>query len=95
MSSLKFIHPFNIAYSIDYNLEAAESNNLMLDLLDVHEDAAVDRENSEKRANGRHHSLFGLYPLLDRGEAKETRNPVPPPSEHKGLKLHVKVSELR
>lgn len=76
-------------------MEAAESNNLMLDLLDVHEDAAVDRENSEKRANGRHHSLFGLYPLLDRGEAKETRNPVPPPSEHKGLKLHVKVSELR
>ena len=84
-----------LPHSIDYNLEAAESNNMMLDLLDVHEEAAVDRENSEKRANGRHHSLFGLYPLLDRGEAKETRNPVPPPSEHRGLKLHVKVSELR
>ena len=83
------------ANSIDYNLEAAESNHLMLNLLDVGEDSAVDQDNSEKRATGRHHSLFGLYPLLDRGEAKETRNPVPPPSEHKGLRLHVKVSELR
>ena len=76
-------------------MEAAESNNLMLDLLDAHEDVDVDRENSEKRASGRHHSLFGLYPLLERGEAKETRNTVPPPSEHRGLRLHVKVSELR
>ena len=76
-------------------MEAAESNNLMLDLLDIHEEVDIDRENSEKRANGRHHSLFGLYPLLERGEAKETRNTVPPPSEHRGLRLHVKVSELR
>lgn len=81
--------------SIDYNLEAAESNKLMLDLLEHREEPEVDHENTEKRSSGRHHSLFGLYPLLDRGEAKETRSPVAPPSEHKGLRLLVKVSELR
>ena len=84
-----------ILYSIDYNLEAAESNNLLVDLLESHDDAEVDQANSAKRSNGRHHSLFGLYPLLDRGEAKETRSPVSPPAEHKGLRLLVKVSELR
>ena len=83
------------ACSIDYNLEAAESDHLMLNLLELREDSAVDQENAEQRANSRHPSLFGLYPLLDRGEAKETRNPAPPPSEHKGLRLHVKVSELK
>lgn len=82
-------------YSIDYNLEAAESDKLMLNLLELREDSAVDQENAEQRSSGRHPSLFGLYPLLDRGEAKETRSPAPPPSEHKGLRLHVKVSELK
>ena len=81
--------------SIDYNLEAAESDSLMLNLLELREDSAVDHENAEQRSSGRHPSLFGLYPLLDRGEAKETRSPAPPPSEHKGLRLHVKVSELK
>ena len=84
-----------IPYSIDYNLEAAESNNLLLDLLESHDDVEVDKENTSKRGSGRHHSLFGLYPLLDRGEAKETRSPVSPPAEHKGLRLLVKVSELK
>lgn len=76
-------------------MDAAESDNLMLNLLELREDSAVDQENKEGRASGRHPSLFGLYPLVDRGEAKETRTPAPPPSEHKGLRLHVKVSELR
>ena len=72
-----------------------ESDKLMKNLLEFREDSVVDKENAERRLNSRHPSLFGLYPLLDRGEAKETRSPAPPPSEHKGLRLHVKVSELR
>lgn len=84
-----------ICCSIDYNLEQAESDRLMPNLLKLRDDSAVDNENKEQRSNNRHPSLFGLYPLLDRGEAKETRSPAPPPSEHKGLRLHVKVSELR
>lgn len=81
--------------SIDYNLEQAESDRLMPNLLELRDDSSVDQENKEQRSINRHPSLFGLYPLLDRGEAKETRSPAPPPSEHKGLRLHVKVSELR
>ena len=81
--------------SIDYNLEAAESNNLLLELLESRDEVLVDQENMKTRANCRHHSLFGLYPLLDRGEAKETRSPISPPTEHRGLRLLVKVSELR
>lgn len=76
-------------------MEAAEHDNLLLNLLELREDSAVDQENADQRASGRHPSLFGLYPLLDRGEAKETRSPAPPPSEHRGLRLHVKASELR
>ena len=84
-----------LPFSVDYNLDMAESDNLMLNLLELREDSAVDEENTEQRSTGRHPALFGLYPLLDRGEAKETRTPAPPPCEHKGLRLHVKVSELR
>ena len=81
--------------SVDYNLEAAESDKLLLDLLEVRDDAEVDQENSGQRSTNRHPSLFGLYPLPHRGDARENRTPAPPPSEHQGLQLLVKVSELR
>ena len=55
----------------------------------------VDRENVRSRSENRHPSLFGLYPLPNREHAKENRIPAPPPAEAQGLKLHVKVSELR
>ena len=80
---------------MDYNLEAAESDNLLLHLLEVKDDIEVDRENLEQRNSNRHSSLFGLYPLLDRRDAPENRTPALPPSEHNGLRLLVKVSELR
>ena len=80
---------------MDYNLEAAESDKLLLDLLEMRDDSEVDRENQARRTSHRHASLFGLYPLPDREEAKENRTPSLPPSEHQGLRLLVKVSELR
>ena len=55
----------------------------------------VDHDNLRSRSENRHPSLFGLYPLPNREDAKENRLPVPPPAEAQGLKLHVKVSELR
>lgn len=83
--------------SVDYNLDQAESDTLLLELLDIHDDMhiEVDKENQKNRSENRHPSLFGLYPLPNREEAKENRLPAPPPSESQGLKLHVKVSELR
>ena len=80
---------------VDYNLEAAESDELLLDYLESHEDSDVDAENTATRANKRYPSLFGLYPLPDRRDSKENRTPAPPPSEAQGLRLHVKVSELK
>ena len=81
--------------SVDYNLDQAESDPLLLELLDEHDDMEVDRDNLRSRSENRHPSLFGLYPLPSREEAKENRLPAPPPAEAQGLKLHVKVSELR
>lgn len=80
---------------MDYNLEAAESDKLLLSLLEVREDADVDKENLDVRKSNRHSSLFGLYPLPDRRDAPENRTPALPPSEHQGLRLLIKVSELR
>ena len=80
---------------MDYNLEAAESDKLLLDLLEQRDDSDMDRENMEQRTAQRHASLFGLYPLPDKEEAKENRTPAPPPAESQGLRLLVKVSELR
>ena len=80
---------------VDYNLDAAESDDLLLDYLEFREDSDVDAENQAKRSDKRHPSLFGLYPLPDRRDAKENRTPAPPPSEAQGLRLHVKVSELK
>lgn len=76
-------------------MEAAESDDLLLDYLEFREDSDVDAENQSKRADKRHPSLFGLYPLPDRRDAKENRTPASPPSEAQGLRLHVKVSELK
>jgi hypothetical protein len=80
---------------VDYNLDAAESDDLLLDYLDFREDSDVDVENQSLRASKRHPSLFGLYPLPDRRDSKENRTPALPPSEAQGLRLHVKVSELK
>ena len=80
---------------VDYNLDAAESDDLLLELLDVRDDGDVDAENKAMRAEKRHPALFGLYPLPDRRDARENRTPALPPSEAQGLRLHVKVSELR
>lgn len=80
---------------VDYNLDAAESDTLLLDYLEPREDGVVDAENETMRAEKRHPSLFGLFPLPDRRDAKENRTPAPPPSEAQGLRLHVKVSELK
>lgn len=87
----------HLLYSVDYNLDQAESDTLLLELLDIHDDMhiEVDKENQKSRSENRHPSLFGLYPLPNREEAKENRLPAPPPAESQGLKLHVKVSELR
>ena len=81
--------------SVDYNLDQAESDELLLELLEEHDDMEVDQENLRSRSENRHPSLFGLYPLPNREDAKENRLPAPPPAEAQGLKLHVKVSELR
>ena len=80
---------------VDYNLDAAESDDLLLEYLEIREDSDVDAENKLLRADKRHPSLFGLYPLPDRRDSKENRTPAPPPSEAQGLRLHVKVSELK
>lgn len=93
-STLSHTHsPLN--RSVDYNLEAAESDKLLLDLLGQHDDIEIDRENQRLRSSNRHPSLYGLYPLPDKEEAKENRTPAQPPAEHQGLRLLVKVSELR
>ena len=47
------------------------------------------------RARDRYTKLFGLYPLPGRDTALETRFPAPLPLEHHGLKILVKVVELR
>lgn len=80
---------------VDYNLDAAESDALLLEYLDVRDVSDVDAENMAMRSDNRHPSLFGLYPLPDRRDAKENRTPASPPSEAQGLRLHVKVSELK
>lgn len=80
---------------MDYNLEFAESDKLLPELLEQRDDADVDQENAERRTANRHAALFGLYPLPDREVAKEHRPPALPPSEHQGLRLLVKISELR
>lgn len=91
----KRLYRQSIASNVDYNLEAAESDALLLDMLESREDSEVDEENQQLRTSNRHPSLFGLYPLPEREDAKENRTPTLPPSEHQGLRLLVKVSELR
>ena len=81
--------------SVDYNLDQADSDTLLLELLEIHDDIEVDKENLKSRSTNRHPSLFGLYPLPSREEAKENRVPAPQPAEYQGLRLLVKVSELR
>ncbi len=76
-------------------MDAAESDKLLLELLEIHDDADVDVDNKAMRSEKRHPALFGLYPLPDLRDARENRTPAPPPSEAQALRLHVKVSELK
>ena len=84
-----------LSVRVDYNLEAAESDDLLVELLETCDDSEVDVVNKACRSKNRHPSLYGLYPLPDRRDARENRTPAPPPSEAQGLRLHIKVSELR
>ena len=68
---------------------------MLLKLLDQVDEVVLDEENYKERAGNRHPALFGLYPLPGREESLENRTPVLPPSEHEGIKLLVKISELR
>lgn len=72
-----------------------ESDPLLMEYLEPREDSAVDAENQRMRADKRHPSLFGLYPLPAKGDAIENRSHALPPSEPQSLRLHIKVSELR
>ena len=85
----------SLSLSVEYNLESAESDTLLLNLLDQVEEAALDEQNHMERSSNRYPALFGLYPLPGREDALENRTPALPPSEHEGIKLLVKISELR
>ncbi|KAL5487361.1 hypothetical protein EMCRGX_G019952 [Ephydatia muelleri] len=85
----------SVSSNVDYNLVEAESDKLLSDLLQVKDEAELDRENQAGRAMDRYPSLFGLYPLPDRRDLKENRAAAAPPSEHQGVRLLVKVSELK
>ena len=73
----------------------ADPDKLLVDLLQSKDEAELDRENQAGRSMDRHPSLFGLYPLPDRRDLKENRAAAAPPSEHQGVRLLVKVSELK
>ena len=93
-----FICPFILPicpFSVEDILESAESDKLLLSLLEPVKERVMDEENYKERAANRHPTLFGLYPLPGREEALENRTPGIPPSEHEGIKLLVKISELR
>lgn len=78
-------------------MDQAESDMLLLELLETHDDMCieVDKERLKNLSENRHPSLFGLYPLPNREDAKENRLPAPHPAESQGLKLLVKVTELK
>lgn len=92
---LLFSLSLSLSLSVEYNLESAESDTLLLNLLDQVEEAALDEQNHMERSSNRYPALFGLYPLPGREDALENRTPALPPSEHEGIKLLVKISELR
>ena len=80
---------------MDYNLDDAESDDLLLDLLQPVVEQVVDDHNEKVRATNRHPTLFGLYPLPKRDESLENRTPGHPPMEPEGLKLLIKISDLK
>lgn len=82
-------------YSVDYNLDDAESDNLLLELLQPTDDQGVDEANETERQANRHPTLFGLYPLPRREESLENRTPSFPPTETEVLKLLIKISDLK
>ena len=80
---------------MEYNLETADSDKLLLNLLEQADEVSIDEQNLKDRTANRHPALFGLYPLPGREDSLENRTPTVPPSEHEGVKLLVKISELR
>ena len=84
-----------LSISVDYNLDDAESDDLLLDLLESVDDLLVDDHNLKERETNRHPTLFGLYPLPRREESLENRTPANPPTENEVLKLLIKISDLK
>ena len=79
-----------------YDLESSESDALLYDLLTPpQDDRAMDETNRMARKEKRFSSLFSLCQLPDREELIETRQPAPIPDEPEGLKVLIKVSELK
>lgn len=92
---LKKLYRQSISSNVDYNLDGAESDKLLLDLLLPVDYVEMDELNESERMANRHPSLFGLYPLLGSEEALENRTPSLPPMENESLRLLIKISELR
>ena len=59
------------------------------------DDRIMDEKNRLERQAHRFNSLFSLFQLPDREDLVETRQPAPIPDEPEGLKILVKVSELK
>ena len=79
-----------------YDLESSESDAVLPDLLvPPLDDRDLDEANRMARQEKRFSSLFSLCQLPDREELIETRQPAPIPDEPEGLKVLIKVSDLR
>jgi hypothetical protein len=79
-----------------YDLEATENDPLKHSLLEPPlDDHEMDETNRRNRQVPRFSSLFSLYQLPDREELIETRQPAPIPDEPEGLKILIKISDLR
>lgn len=79
-----------------YDLESSESDAVLPHLLvQPLDDRDMDEANQLARQEKRFSSLFSLCQLPDREELIETRQPAPIPDEPEGLKVLIKVSDLR
>ena len=77
-------------------MESSESDALLHDLLiPPLDERDMDDANRMARKEKRFSSLFSLCQLPDREELIETRQPAPIPDEPEGLKVLIKVSELK
>ena len=79
-----------------YDLDSSESDALFPELLvQTEEDRDMDESNRVARQEKRFSSLFSLCQLPDREDLIETRQPAPIPDEPEGLKVLIKVSDLK